>query len=206
MSLVAGCPRCSVPVLDASCAEHPDAGVLWRAGDGYAGFAEVLRRAGGLPVHVPRPMMPGWTIADAGVAEDHRGRPVGTFTSLAAIHEVDGPVELTLVTEEPGVGLGGRVAGLGSLDPGPALGRTPASVRIRLEHHLTALWPVSAPEDAEPLATAVLVGEAHGRWQWVVVRPASAALLLQSEWALTSAATLGPAVVELPFGGPGPRW
>ena len=52
----------------------------------------------------------------------------------------------------------------------------------------------------------MFAGEAHGRWLWMVLRPASAALLLQSEWVLLDIADLGPELVELPFGGAPPTW
>ena len=48
--------------------------------------------------------------------------------------------------------------------------------------------------------------EAGGRWLWVVLRPASAMLLLRDDWILRDVSGLGPPLVELPFGGPRPGW
>ena len=53
---------------------------------------------------------------------------------------------------------------------------------------------------------SVFVGEAHGRWLWLVLRPASAALLLNDEWILLNVNDLGPELVDLPFGGSLPPW
>ena len=53
---------------------------------------------------------------------------------------------------------------------------------------------------------SVVVGEASGRWLWLVIRPASAILLLREEWQLRDVSGLGMALVEVPFGGPHTRW
>ena len=53
---------------------------------------------------------------------------------------------------------------------------------------------------------SVLAGEAAGRWLWIVLRPASALLLLQDEWILRDVSALGPQLLETPFGGPRPGW
>ena len=53
---------------------------------------------------------------------------------------------------------------------------------------------------------SVFAGEALGRWLWLVLRPASAALLLNDEWVLMDVADLGPELMELPFGGSPPGW
>ncbi len=51
-----------------------------------------------------------------------------------------------------------------------------------------------------------MVGEAFGRWLWIVVRPASAVLLLRDDWILRDVAPVGPPLIELPFAGPAPPW
>ena len=45
-----------------------------------------------------------------------------------------------------------------------------------------------------------------GRWLWIVLRPASAILLLRDEWILRDVSGIGPPLVEMPFGGPSPPW
>jgi hypothetical protein len=40
----------------------------------------------------------------------------------------------------------------------------------------------------------------------MVLRPASAVLLLRDDWILRDVSAVGPALLELPFGGPGPSW
>ena len=52
----------------------------------------------------------------------------------------------------------------------------------------------------------LLAGEAQGRWLWLMLRPASAILLLRDEWILRDVSVTGPQLVALPFGGPSPAW
>ena len=71
------------------------------------------------------------------------------------------------------------------------------------------LWSVStvsARGDDRELDRSVVAGEADGRWLWVVLRPASAILLLRDEWILRDVSGIGPPLVEMPFGGPSPSW
>jgi hypothetical protein len=72
------------------------------------------------------------------------------------------------------------------------------------------LWPVSivspTPDDVVELDRAVFAGEADGRWLWMVLRPASAMLLLRDDWILRDVSGLGMPLVEMPFGGPRPSW
>ena len=70
------------------------------------------------------------------------------------------------------------------------------------------MWLVDdARDDATTvLARAVFAGEADGRWLWLVMRPASAALLLQDDWLLADVTGFGPEALEMPFGGPRPAW
>ena len=56
------------------------------------------------------------------------------------------------------------------------------------------------------LARAVFAGEADGRWLWLVMKPASAALLLHDDWLLADVTGFGPEALEMPFGGPRPAW
>ena len=60
--------------------------------------------------------------------------------------------------------------------------------------------------DAEPLERATFAGESDGRWLWLVMRPASAALLLGDDWLLADVTGFGPEALEMPFGGPRPTW
>jgi hypothetical protein len=131
-------------------------------------------------------------------------------TVCSGTSAVDGPVDVLVVTVEPGTGVGARVARLGSETP-DGVGEDPPLTRVRVEQVSVPLWQVST--SAAPAAVGqpeldrfVLVGETSGRWLWLVIRPASAMLLLRDEWILRDASGLGPPLVEVAFGGPDPGW
>jgi hypothetical protein len=77
---------------------------------------------------------------------------------------------------------------------------------VRINTQSVPLWAVSTASDVSELDRSVVAGEAGGRWLWVVLRPASAMLLLRDEWILRDVSGMGPALVEIPFGGPRPTW
>ena len=114
---------------------------------------------------------------------------------------------MIVVSEEPGTGIGARCAGTRGRTPGrrrSGRGRRPRTCASGT--HEVALWSVSTSQADADFDRAVLVGEAYGRWLWIVLRPASALLLLQDDWILRDVSAFGPAVVEIPFGGPPPAW
>ena len=66
--------------------------------------------------------------------------------------------------------------------------------------------PATHDRRSDLLARAVFAGEADGRWLWLVMKPASAALLLHDDWLLADVTGFGPEALEMPFGGPRPAW
>lgn len=210
MTLAAGCPRCSSPVTDESgtwrCLDHGEITPLWRpAKAGYESFAEHLERAGAMPSFCPWPVPPGWTITDYGSVAAEDGEARAAFVSCAGPSELDGVVELSAVSEEPGVGLGARCAGSSRTDPGADIGGAPHA-KVRIDGHPISMWSVSTSDCDVDWDRSVFAGEARGRWLWLVLRPASAALLMSEEWILQDLAELGPELVVLPFGGSPPAW
>jgi len=211
MSLEVGCPRCSTPVARGgsagwSCPEHGPIEPMRRPREAsYDAFAEHLLTADGFPTYLPWPMSPGWTVSDFAVVSE-AGRGQATLTCSSGTSALDGPVDVFVVSEESGVGLGARCAGTSHLDPGPDLGVGRPSVRVRIGSQSVPLWAVSTSSSGVELDRAVFAGEAAGRWLWVVLRPASAMLLLREEWILRDVSGIGPPLVELPFGGPPPAW
>ncbi len=194
---------------------------LWRPAEAdYDSFAELVGRIDDIPTYLPWPMSPGWSIADFGcVGTEDRVR--ATVTSTVGTSDLDGEVEVTIVSEDPGIGLGARCAGTSYDDPGPQISNGPPSIRVRAGGRTVPMWLV---EDAggtpsfereltvadltanDVLARAVFAGEADGRWLWLVMRPASAALLLHDDWLLADVTGFGPEALEMPFGGPRPTW
>jgi hypothetical protein len=146
-------------------------------------------------------MSPGWSVSDFAVVG---GR--ATMTCSSGTSALDGPVDVFVVSEESGTGLGSRCAGTSHLDPGPEIGAGPPVVRVRIGSQSVPLWPVSTAGSDVELDRSVVAGEANGRWLWMVLRPASAMLLLRDEWILRDVSGIGPPLVEMPFGGPAPSW
>ncbi|WP_336622424.1 DUF6758 family protein [Nocardioides oceani] len=213
MSLSAGCPRCPTPVAQAapdggwSCPDHGSIDPLWRPEEAsYDGFVDQLRRAGPFPTYLPWPMSPGWSVTDFGVVGTGPERARATMTCCSGTSELDGPVDVLVVTEEAGTGLGARCAGTAYADPGAEIGEGPPAVKVRLDNQAVGLWPVSTSAATGEWDRSVVAGEARGRWLWLVLRPASAMLLLRDDWILRDVSSLGPGLVETAFGGPRPSW
>lgn len=207
-----GCPRCPTPVAPLgvdgafSCPEHGPVPPLWRPPESsYDGFAEHLGRVDGFPTYLPWPLSPGWSVTDF-AAVGRPDRPRATMTCSSGTSELDGPVDVLVVAEEPGTGLGARVAGIPYGDPGGDIGEGPPAVQVRIGSQAVRLWPVSTSRGTGEWDRSVVAGEAAGRWLWIVLRPASAMLLLRDDWILRDVSGLGPPLVELPFGGPRPHW
>jgi uncharacterized protein DUF6758 len=213
MRLAPGCPRCSTPIADAgrgagwSCPEHGRIRPLWRPREAtYDAFAEHLRTAGGFPTYLRWPLGPGWTVSDFAVVGEGPDRTSATLTVSCGSSDQDGPVEVIVVAEEAGTGLGARAAGTRHDDPGGEIGDGPPAVRVRIESQLVSLWPVSTSTEHGEWDRSVVAGEAAGRWLWIVLRPASAILLLRDDWFLRDVSGVGPPLLDLPFGGPAPLW
>jgi hypothetical protein len=211
MTLAAGCPRCTSPVTeDQGTWRCPDHGVitpLWRPGTAsYEAMADHLVRCGGSATLVPWPLAPGWTITDFGcvAAPGLDGR--ASMLACRGVTDLDGVVELTVVSEEPGVGLGARCAGTDHTDPGAEIGDGPPHAKVSVDGATLPLWSVSTSACDTAFDRSVFAGEAQGRWLWMVLRPASAGLLLRDEWILADLTNLGPELIDVPFGGNPPPW
>jgi hypothetical protein len=209
MSLDPQCPRCPAPLAKTAagwtCQDHGAVDPLWRVSHAsYDAFGDYLARAQDFPSFVPWPMSPGWEVTDFGVVAGDRAR--ATVLGVAGTSPLDGPVEVVVVSEEPGTGLGARCAGTVLSDPGAQIAESQPTARVKVAGQTIPLWTISTSDADQTLDRSVFAGEAWGRWLWLVLRPASAMLLLADEWILTDASSLGPALVELPFGGHPPAW
>ena len=180
---------------------------LWRptVAD-YDRFAEYVGSAEGMPIFMPWPLSPGWTVTDFGCVSAPGRDARATFVTCTGASDPDGVVEVSVISEEPGVGLGARCAGLLRSDPGSEIGDGPPHAKVRIDGHPVSLWSVLTSDVDVAFDRSVFAGEAEGRWLWLVLRPASAALLLKDEWILLNIADLGPELIDLPFGDSPPAW
>lgn len=214
MTLQAECPRCATAVDEQGgswvCPLHGPTAPLWRAAAAdYGTLVAHLDMAGPMPSWLPWPLPAGWTVGEFGAVRPEGPAASATFMTCGGLTETDGPVVLTVVTEEPGVGLGSRVAGVVHDDPGAHTQDRPVQTRVRVGEATVALWLVStADEDAvggrgdvtgDLWDRAVLVGESRGRWLWLVASPASAALGLDGWGAFEDLGSRGPELVDLEF-------
>jgi hypothetical protein len=173
-------------------------------GVSYGEFIDHLGAADGFPTYLPWPMSPGWSVTDFAVAAGDRAW--ATATCVSGTSELDGPVDVFVVAEEPGTGLGARCAGIDSGDPGRDVGDGQPTARVRIGSQSVSLWAVSTATSDDRFDRSVFVGEANGRWLWLVLRPASAMLLLRDDWILRDVSGLGAPLIEMTFGGPPPAW
>jgi hypothetical protein len=206
MRLQAECPRCPDPVTGSGdawqCPTHDGIVPLWRSDEPcYEAFAEYLVLSRGLPSWLPWPLPAGWQVSEFGCVGGEGQVPQASFVTCYGPHDVDGVVELTVLSEEPGVGLAARCGRVDHSDPGREAAEEPPLARVRLESGTAPVWVVSTSDaGGEALDRIVLAGEALGRWLWLVLRPGSAALSLPHMPPLVDVSGFGPALVSLPFG------
>lgn len=208
MTAAPTCPRCGgdlrPPGLwssDWTCprdgAVHPHYGVRQVSPQAVTRALELP----GVPLWAPHPMPAGWVVSGLSYAGDPRDRLRASMLACSGPAPLGGAGDVAIVAEEPGIGLGSRIAGAGGgVDPeGVAAG--PAYAKVDCDGHPTALWTVPAAEDR-----CAFLGEARGMWLWVVLWPSSADVLLLDDFALTDLRVGGPAAYEmLGYGAWSPR-
>jgi hypothetical protein len=155
-----------------------------------------VREQAKVPIWMPMPLLPGWTVTGVGYAGDERSGGRATALACTGPAPLGGVADLVLVAEELGVGLGAGLARMPSADPGADVSGPPAA-KIEAAGHPTALWTVQAPEDH-----SVFVGEAKGLWLWAVLWPAAAGYLLAEHVSLHDLRDHVP--VDLVVGAPSP--
>jgi hypothetical protein len=152
-----------------------------------------------VPIWAPFPLLTGWTLGGVGWCGDERTGASATLLALSGPSPLGGPADLVLVAEEPGTGLGARLAGLDSVDPGDLSSGAPEA-KILAASHPTALWRSESAEDR-----VAFVGEAFGVWLWAVLWPPAAELVLMEHVDLRDVRHDPHAAQDLPFGAPSPR-
>lgn len=199
------CPRCgsllhepspwsSAWQCDAHGGVHPLRMMTSLSAEGLRG---VLHDAA-VPVWLPWPLPAGWLVTGFARAGDQRTGARGCAVALSGPNPLGGPGEMLLISEEPGVGMGARFAGLGGPDPGAGVAAGPPAGTVSFGNHEFPLWNVEAPQ------RAVFVGEAMGSWLWVILWPDSAGVLLVEKLKIRDLRDPG-LDLGLPYGAPSPR-
>ena len=152
-----------------------------------------------VPLWSPLPLLPGWTVTGLALAGDERAGARATVLALSGPSPLGGPADLLLVAEEPGVGLGARLAGGDGPDPGD-VAQGPPDAKVEAANHPTALWRCGSAADR-----VAFVGEALGVWLYAVLWPPAAELVLLEHVVLHDLRHELHAGLELPIGAPTPR-
>jgi hypothetical protein len=184
MSAHVACPRCgrslrppNLMSSDWRCEEHGAVPPFHVPAHLNAEIVAAVRRQAGVPLWVPWPMPPGWTVTGVAWAGDERAPAVATALACSGPAPLGGVADVVLVAEEPGVGLGARYAGISGPDPGPLLTQeidtTSAHAKVLAGGRPTPLWSITAGE-----GRSAYVGEALGRWLWAVAWPTEAGYVL----------------------------
>ena len=176
------------------CGQHGPVAPLRTWAGVSAELVEQAARSAEVPVWCPLPLLPGWTVAGLAVAGDERAGARATALALAGPCPLGGPADMVLIAEEPGTGLGGRLAGTDALDPG-AVAQGPPDAKVEVAGHPTALWRCESAQDRVAFA-----GEAAGVWLWAVLWPPASELVLIEELELHDLRHEQHADLVLPFG------
>jgi hypothetical protein len=152
------------------------------------------------PLWTPWPIPFGWTFAGLGHTDGADAHSASTVSSWVGHDPFGDPVEVLLVCEEAGTGLGSHFAGLPTNYPPAGVGEGAPHAKFGVEGRPVPLWWVEAEPDR-----AVYAGEAAGRWLWVVVHPAEASAIVVQPMMLVDARTLGVELTVVPVGELSPR-
>lgn len=158
-----------------------------------------LTGAPGCPTWLPWPVPSSWSVSGVGHVGDRRA--AATVLACSGPDPLGRPGDLVVVAEEPGTGLGAGFAGIDGDDPGADMLARPSDAKVLVAGHPAPLWHVQGPDDRE-----TYVGEAGGRWLWLVGWPglATAAVLLEAT-TLVDAADLVGELDLIPLSGLSPR-
>lgn len=156
------------------------------------GLPELLRNAA-VPVWLPWPLPARWLVTGIAGASDERSGARGSAVTLSGPNPFGGPAEMLIVSEEPGLGLGARFAGLAGPDPGAGFAAHQPQAYVQVSKHEFPLWHVDAPD------RAVFAGAVLGHWLWLVLWPDTAGLLLAEPLALRDLRDEGQDL-NLPYG------
>jgi hypothetical protein len=200
------CPRCGSPVtapgLRASawtCPWHGSVAPLQPVPPLTPQAVVAAARASGVPMWAPWPLPPAWLVTGVRLAGDERGPGRAAAVAVSGPAPLGGVADLVLVAEEPGVGLGARLAGLSGPDPGPGFDSGAPSAKVEAAGRPCALWEVAGAADR-----SAFVGEAAGCWLWAVVWPETAGLVVHDHLEMLDLRDPGHSL-DLPFGAPSPR-
>ena len=125
-----------------------------------------LLASAAVPAWLPWPLPATWVFTGLRIVGGDSGPSRAVAIGLTGTSLATGPADLIIVSEQPGTGLGARLAGLASPDPDQGLFAEPATITVTAAGWPTPLW--SLPGDADRTS---YVGVAAGEWLWLVGWP-----------------------------------
>jgi hypothetical protein len=152
-----------------------------------------LLRNAAVPIWLPWPLPSGWLVTGFAGATDDLGETCGCAVALSGPNPFGGPGEMLIISEELGLGLGARFAGLPGPDPGGDVAASAPHAGVRFSNHEFPLWHVDAPH------RAAYVGTVMGHWLWLVMFPDTAGLLMARPLVLRDLRDPGQEL-DLPYG------
>lgn len=200
------CMTCG-PIAPMHIAEHVGADVVRALAD------RISAGRTGFPLWCPWPLPVGFTVTGVGWAGDaHSGVQATAMACSGPAPLRGGPADIVLVAEEPGIGLGNRLAGLAGSDPAmsPDGGEgehsqvtaqarmVTAQARIKAAGRDTPMWTVGDAPDR-----VAYVGEARGLWLYAIAWPPDAGYVLSEHIELQDLSDWLPP--ELVYGAPSPH-
>jgi hypothetical protein len=161
---------------DWRCAVHGTVAPLHTALHVNADTVALAAKHAAVPLWSPWPLLANWMVTGVAWAGDDRSGGRATALACSGPAPLGGVADVVLVAEEPGVGLGARLAGISGIDPGDLLVEKTthtADAKVLAAGHPTPLWSVDAPPER-----CAYVGEGLGLWLWAVAWPAAAGYVL----------------------------
>ncbi|WP_150239433.1 DUF6758 family protein [Nocardiopsis quinghaiensis] len=202
------CPRCGRTVQPPGlwtsawqCDVHGPVAPLWPVRAPGTASLEALLPQAHVPVWIPWPLPTNWVVTGFAECGDERSGTLATAVALSGPDPLGGVGEAVIVAEDPGVGLGARLAGLEGPDPGEGFDTSAADAKVRFDGHEVALWNLDVGRDR-----AVYTGEALAHWLWLVFAAADTGMLMCEINALRDLRDIrdGGIALEPPFGAPSP--
>jgi hypothetical protein len=216
MGVAISCPRCGGPVRPPDLMHSEwrcdDDGVVSPMHVAEHISAEIVESAcakvrhdpvpGRTPMWCPWPLPRGWMLTGVAWVGDDRSGVKATAVACSGPGPVEnGPADIVLVAEEPGIGLGTRFAGVSGSDPSAFFDCDPLSTtahaKVRAAGWPTPLWMLKSSEDR-----CAFVGEARGMWIYVLTWPAAAGYVLLEDLVLNDLVEDVPS--QLVYGAPSP--
>ena len=98
---------------------------------------------------------------------------------------LDGLADIFVISEEPGGTLGSSALGTEYAGSHLAPDRQAADAHITVDDHRAPMWRIASDADRD-----VFLGEAAGRWLWLVMFPDITSLMMSDDFRLTALSDL----------------